>query len=36
VGYKVANDSATPEWKPNAEFKAAREKSLRDAGLAPR
>jgi Zn-dependent M28 family amino/carboxypeptidase len=36
VGYKVANDSATPQWKPNAEFKAAREKSLRDAGLAPR
>ena len=36
VGYKVANDSSTPEWKPNAEFKAAREKSLRDAGLAPR
>jgi Zn-dependent M28 family amino/carboxypeptidase len=33
VGYRVANDSQLPEWRPGAEFKARREASLRQAGL---
>jgi hypothetical protein len=28
VGNTVANAAKTPEWKPGAEFKAARDKSL--------
>ena len=32
VGYRVANDSKMPEWKPGAEFKAKRDASLREAG----
>jgi len=28
VGYRVANTAKMPEWKPGAEFKAVREKSL--------
>jgi Zn-dependent M28 family amino/carboxypeptidase len=35
VGYRIANDSHMPEWKPGAEFKAIREASLRSAGTAP-
>lgn len=38
VGLAVANGSAYPEWKPGAEFKAVRERSLaagRTAGPAP-
>ncbi len=34
VGYRVANDPHTPEWKPGTEFKAKREASLRQAGPA--
>ncbi|MGH9703396.1 MAG: peptidase M28, partial [Candidatus Acidiferrales bacterium] len=34
VGYRVANDSKIPEWKSNAEFKAKREASLRQSGMA--
>jgi Zn-dependent M28 family amino/carboxypeptidase len=33
VGYRVANDAKSPEWKPNAEFKATRDASLRQAGI---
>ena len=32
VGYRVANDSAMPEWKPGTEFKAARDAMMRSAG----
>jgi Zn-dependent M28 family amino/carboxypeptidase len=35
VGYRVANDPKMPEWKANAEFKAKREASLREAGVTP-
>jgi Zn-dependent M28 family amino/carboxypeptidase len=35
VGYRVANDPHMPEWRPGAEFKAARDASLRSAGMAP-
>ena len=28
VGYRVANAAKMPEWKPGAEFKAIRDKSL--------
>jgi Zn-dependent M28 family amino/carboxypeptidase len=35
VGYRIANDSRMPEWRPGAEFKAARDASLRSAGIAP-
>jgi Zn-dependent M28 family amino/carboxypeptidase len=35
VGYRVANDSHMPEWKPGAEFRAIRDASLKSAGLAP-
>jgi Zn-dependent M28 family amino/carboxypeptidase len=35
VGYRIANDSRMPEWKPGAEFKAIRDASLRSAGSAP-
>jgi len=34
VGYRVANDTGLPEWKPGAEFKAIRDAMLRPA--APR
>jgi Zn-dependent M28 family amino/carboxypeptidase len=33
VGYRVANDPKMPEWKPNAEFKAKREASLKQNGM---
>lgn len=33
VGYRVANDSKMPEWRANAEFKATRDASLRQAGI---
>jgi hypothetical protein len=29
IGYRVANDTAMPEWKPGAEFKARRDAALR-------
>jgi Zn-dependent M28 family amino/carboxypeptidase len=32
VGYRVANDPAMPQWNANAEFKAARDASLKQAG----
>jgi Zn-dependent M28 family amino/carboxypeptidase len=35
VGYRVANDPHMPEWRPGAEFKAARDASLHSAGMAP-
>ena len=35
VGYRIANDSRMPEWKPGAEFKAIRDASLRSPGTAP-
>ena len=35
VGYRVANAPQMPEWKPMAEFRAAREASLRKAGATP-
>ena len=35
VGYRIANTPHGPEWKPGAEFKAARDASLRAAGMAP-
>jgi Zn-dependent M28 family amino/carboxypeptidase len=35
VGYRIANDSHMPEWKPGAEFKAVRDASLRSGGTAP-
>jgi Zn-dependent M28 family amino/carboxypeptidase len=35
VGYRIANDSRMPEWKPGAEFKAIRDASLRSTGTAP-
>jgi hypothetical protein len=31
VGYRVANDPRMPEWAANAEFKAARDASLKQA-----
>ena len=31
VGYRVAQGSKFPEWKPGTEFKAAREASLKGA-----
>src|SRR5713101_901004 len=34
VGYRVANDPRMPEWKPGAEFKAARDASLWQGGRA--
>jgi len=34
VGYRLANDPRIPEWKPGAEFKAARDASLRQGGRA--
>ena len=30
IGYRVANASKWPEWKPGNEFRAAREKSVKD------
>jgi Zn-dependent M28 family amino/carboxypeptidase len=33
VGYRVANDSSAPEWRPETEFKAIREASLKAAGM---
>lgn len=35
VGFRVANDANMPEWKPNAEFKAARDASLQQAHSLP-
>ena len=35
VGYRIANDSRMPEWKPGAEFKAIRDASLNSAGSRP-
>ena len=35
VGYRIANDPQMPEWRPGAEFKAARDASLKAAGMAP-
>ena len=35
VGYRIANDSRMPEWKPGAEFKAIRDASLHSAGTVP-
>ncbi len=34
VGYRVANEKKIPEWKANAEFKAIREASLKQAAAA--
>jgi Zn-dependent M28 family amino/carboxypeptidase len=34
VGYRIANDSRMPEWKPDAEFRAIRDASLRAGGMA--
>ena len=34
VGFRVANNSQMPEWKPGAEFKAIRDASLKDTGTA--
>jgi len=36
VGYRVANQTNMPEWKPGAEFKAKREASLKAAQAAPK
>ncbi len=36
VGYRLANDPKTPEWKPGAEFKAKRDAALRQAAPAAR
>jgi Zn-dependent M28 family amino/carboxypeptidase len=33
VGYRVANESHMPEWRPGAEFKAIRDASLSTAGV---
>jgi Zn-dependent M28 family amino/carboxypeptidase len=33
VGYHIANDPRLPEWRPGAEFKPARDASLRAAGV---
>ena len=35
VGYRVSNDAQMPEWRPGAEFKSARDASLRSAGIRP-
>ncbi len=35
VGYRIANAPQGPEWRPGAEFKAARDASLKAAGTAP-
>jgi Zn-dependent M28 family amino/carboxypeptidase len=35
VGYRIANAPQMPEWKPGAEFKAARDTSLKASGVAP-
>jgi Zn-dependent M28 family amino/carboxypeptidase len=35
VGYRIATAPLGPEWKPGAEFKAARDASLKAAGMAP-
>jgi Zn-dependent M28 family amino/carboxypeptidase len=35
VGYRIANDSHMPEWKPGAEFKAIRDASLNSVGNTP-
>ncbi|MBZ5644994.1 MAG: M28 family peptidase [Acidobacteriia bacterium] len=35
VGYRIANGPQGPEWRPGAEFKAARDASLKAAGMAP-
>jgi Zn-dependent M28 family amino/carboxypeptidase len=35
VGYRIANDSRMPEWKPGAEFKAIRDATLNSDGRAP-
>ena len=35
VGYRIANAPQGPEWRPGAEFKAARDASLKAAGMAP-
>ena len=32
AGYEIANDSAWPEWKPGAEWKALRDEMLKGAG----
>lgn len=34
VGFRIANDARMPEWRSGAEFKAARDASLRSAGMA--
>jgi Zn-dependent M28 family amino/carboxypeptidase len=34
VGYHISNDSRMPEWKPDSEFKAIRDASLRAGGMA--
>ncbi len=36
VGYRLANDAKTPEWKPGAEFKAKRDAARRQAAPAAR
>ncbi len=33
VGYRVANEDAYPQWKPGTEFKAKRERMLKEAGI---
>ena len=35
VGYRVANATRYPTWTPGTEFKAKREKMLKEAGIAP-
>jgi Zn-dependent M28 family amino/carboxypeptidase len=35
VGFRIANSSEMPQWRPGAEFKAIRDESLRSAGIAP-
>jgi len=35
VGYRIANDSRMPEWKPGAEFKAIRDATLNSDGRTP-
>ena len=35
VGRRVANADAYPSWKPGTEFKALRERQLREAGIRP-
>jgi Zn-dependent M28 family amino/carboxypeptidase len=35
IGYRIANNSTMPEWKPGSEFKAIRDASLRSEGKLP-